>query len=328
MQRKDRYWKAIINETIFDLIEYQYPTTFLEIELARPAEFLDKELRKVSLKSGQKGRVVDVLAKIWLKNGEERWILIYIEVQGYRDPTFELRMFTAFYRIFELYGQIPLSLAIYTDNDPYWHPKMFVKKFEKTEICFKFDTLKLLDETPKTLRKGNNPFGIILETVWHSLKKNQLDEEHQKAVKVEIIRNLLNANFSKNKIRVLFDFILGYFPLADSKKQTTFEANLYETIEKEISMKTISELVDEDRRKWHAKAEKIYEREKLAAVKKATSAAAAAAAASAAAAAAEAELEKIQHIERMLVRNFDPQIISEVLNVPIQKVLDIQIRLK
>jgi hypothetical protein len=317
MHRKDRFWKAIIYETIFDLLEYQYPTTFAEADLTRQPVFLDKELRKVSLKGRQKGRVVDVLAKIWLKNGEERWILIYVEVQGYRDLTFELRMFTAFYRIFEFYAQMPLSLAIFTDNDPNWHPKIFVKKFENTEICFKFDTIKLLEKTPESLRKGDNPFGIILETAWHAIKRNQFDDEHQKRVKIEIIRNLLKANISKTKIRVIFDFILGYNPLADSKKQLTFEADSSELIQKEPVMLTMHEVYTADREKREAKLWKQIEREKQEF----------AAAAAAAAAETTKETETVQNIERMLVKNFEPLVIADVLNVQIQKVLDIQIRL-
>jgi hypothetical protein len=123
MQRKDLYWKAILHETLFDLIEYQYPKTFSEVNLTRPAEFLEKELRRILPRGRQKNRIVDVLARVWLNNGDEQWFLIYVEVQGYLDDFFEKRMFTGQYRIYELYDKLAIALTIFTDPNPNWHPK-------------------------------------------------------------------------------------------------------------------------------------------------------------------------------------------------------------
>jgi hypothetical protein len=66
---------------------------------------------------------VDKLVKVYLKDGQEKWILVNIEVQGYRDPHFEERMFTYYYRIKDRYQHNITAWAIFTDNNVRYHPK-------------------------------------------------------------------------------------------------------------------------------------------------------------------------------------------------------------
>jgi hypothetical protein len=44
-------------------------------------------------------RLADVLVKVFLKDGSEKWLLIHIEVQGYYEKEFGRRMFIYNYRI-------------------------------------------------------------------------------------------------------------------------------------------------------------------------------------------------------------------------------------
>jgi hypothetical protein len=41
---------------------------------------LDKELQRIVPRAKQGRRTVDKLVKVWLKSGEERWLLIHVEV--------------------------------------------------------------------------------------------------------------------------------------------------------------------------------------------------------------------------------------------------------
>jgi hypothetical protein len=335
MQRKDLYWKAILHETLFDLIEYQYPNTYAEVDLTRPAEFLDKELRQISPRGKQKGRVADVLARVWLKNGDEQWLLIYVEVQGYLDDFFSKRMFTGQYRILELYDKLAISLAILTDSNPNWHPKNYVLKKENTEIFYAFDTIKLLDETPATLRKNLNPIGIALEISWYALKKFKFDDNRMMEIKREILRNLRKADFSSTKIRAIFNFVVDYQPFANEQKQTIFAEEEFEKLLNEPPMLTMNELgaisrADRAERvvksltkqvkiaeKKATAAEKIAEKAEKAAIKAAEKAAEKAAKMA-------NEQTNLQHITNMLKKNYEPAIIADLLEVPFKKVLAVQ----
>jgi hypothetical protein len=356
MQRKDLYWKAFLHETLFELFEYQYPDTFAELDLTREPEFLEKELRRIASRGKQKGRVVDVLARVWKKNGEEKWILIYIEVQGYWDNFFDKRMFTGQYRIFEIYDQLAISLAIFTDSNPNWHPKNFILKNEATEIRYSFDSIKLIKETPETLQKGQNPIGIALTIAWYALQKFQFDDTRMMEIKREILRDLRKADFSPAKIRAIFNFVVEYQPFDNKEKQTIFAAEEFDKILNEPPMLTLNELGMRDRanraelvlrqvtkklgiaEKKAIAAEKFAEKAEKAAIKAEKDAVKAERDAVKAERDAEKTAEKaaekaakmahekinIQHITNMLKKNYEPTIIVDLLEVPLKKVLAIQ----
>ncbi len=59
---------------------------------------------------------MDVLAKVFLKTGEEGFILLHIEVQGKKEINFPERMFTYYIRIWDKYKKPITSVAIMTDK--------------------------------------------------------------------------------------------------------------------------------------------------------------------------------------------------------------------
>ena len=54
---------------------------------------LDKELQPIVRQAEHGRRYVDKLVKVWLKDGEERWLLIHIEVQTRKEGEFPERMY-------------------------------------------------------------------------------------------------------------------------------------------------------------------------------------------------------------------------------------------
>lgn len=63
-----------------------------QIDFSKGFVFLDKELSQLFPRSDASLRYADKLFKAWLTGGEEQWLLIHVEVQGYTDPTFSRRM--------------------------------------------------------------------------------------------------------------------------------------------------------------------------------------------------------------------------------------------
>ena len=68
----DRYFEAFL--------AFFFPQAHADIDWARRYEMLDKEFQQIVREAEQGRRVVDKLVKVWLKSGEERWILIHVEV--------------------------------------------------------------------------------------------------------------------------------------------------------------------------------------------------------------------------------------------------------
>jgi len=84
--------------------------------------FWTKELEKVVQNAEIGKRLADILVKVYLKDGSEKWLLIHIEVQGYFEKDFAKRMFVYNYRIFDRYNKEVVSLAILADPLPYFRP--------------------------------------------------------------------------------------------------------------------------------------------------------------------------------------------------------------
>lgn len=207
--RKDILWKGILEDCFEDFFAFFYPDAVEEFDFSRGVIFLDKELEALFPKSSEKDRVADKLAKIYQTNGQEEWVLIHVEVQGYQDENFAHRMFTYFYRIYDRY-QVPVhAIAILTDTNKTYHPKAFEYHFLNTHLEYAFDSFKLSDCTRADFQIfPNNPFSIALELAWESFQKRP--DQELLALKLALIKRLLKAGHSKKKVSRILDFIKFY----------------------------------------------------------------------------------------------------------------------
>jgi len=80
--RYDEGWKETIRTFFPHFLSFFFPSIAQHIDTSKGFDFLDKELGRISRK-GLTGRRADTLAKVYLKNGEEQWLLIHaVESQG------------------------------------------------------------------------------------------------------------------------------------------------------------------------------------------------------------------------------------------------------
>lgn len=106
MIRNDILWKGLIENIFPDFIPFFLPQFSHLFDTSRPVEFLDKELQNLypEIADLSDVRFVDKLVKVFTTDGDEKWVLIHIEVQGYYDRNFAERMYTYFRRILDSYG--------------------------------------------------------------------------------------------------------------------------------------------------------------------------------------------------------------------------------
>jgi hypothetical protein len=210
MQTYDKLWKGIIEDLIVDFLEFFFPELCQEIDFSKKIEFLDKELSQLFPEEKEDNRYVDKLVKVHLKSGLIKWILIHIEVQGYKDKTFVFRMFTYFYRILDRYNQNIIALAILTDKHKDFKPSSYHYDFYGTTLNYDFNTYKVLEQKEADLLKSENPFALVILATLKSLKKGKLNDLALKKIKWDLSRLLYERNYNKNKIRAIFNFINRY----------------------------------------------------------------------------------------------------------------------
>ena len=222
MIRNDIYWKGLIEDLFPYFIPFFLPQYATLFDLTRPVEFLDKELQQLYPEPGNdtETRFVDKLVKVFATSGEEKWVLIHIEVQGYGDKNFARRMYQYFYRIFDRYGIPVTAIAIFTDAHPAFLTNQYINEFAGTEMVYRFNTYKVRQQNETTLRNSDNPFAIAILTVLLALRSKKLDDGNLLHLKTALAREMYAKGFSAAITRQLFNFIKLYVNFA--KPETAF----------------------------------------------------------------------------------------------------------
>ena len=236
---QDELWKLIIPVLWEDFIQFFLPEWVDEIDFSHKPDFLDKDLKRLMPKGKSKNRTVDILMRVYLKNGEHKTFLLHIEVQAYFDPFFSRRVFQYFYRISD-YLQEPIeTLAIMIDEDPNYRPNEYFQQFGRTKVHFIYPLFKLLDNPPPY--PEGNIFSIPLEVAWHALKQNKLktDDDLEK-LKFRLIKKLVEKQVEEEKIYALLDFINIYLPFENPEKAINFTQNIDKLIFKDSIMEPIT----------------------------------------------------------------------------------------
>ncbi|HLZ88921.1 MAG TPA: hypothetical protein VKQ52_16815, partial [Puia sp.] len=116
MRQDDALWKSILESTFEDFLRFFFRDADEVIDFHRGFEFLDKELAQLCISGRRRApKVIDKLAKVYMRGGKEEWLLLHIEVQGYREPGFEKRMFRYCYRLMDKYEKPITAIVILTD---------------------------------------------------------------------------------------------------------------------------------------------------------------------------------------------------------------------
>jgi len=218
----DGRWKMIIEQLFDDFMAFFMPKLFEEIDFSKGVVFLDKELQKIMPQKERKGkRISDCLAKVYLKNGKEKWILVHIEVQSSYKANFSARMFKYFYRIFDKYEEKIAAIAIFTNEK---HPKnsgIYDDEFFGTQIIYKYNTYKISEQSVEHLQNQQNPFALaVLANKYVLASKNK--ERKRLQFKIELLKLMRQHNFSKEKKTAVFVFI-QYLLLLPQELELEFE---------------------------------------------------------------------------------------------------------
>ena len=77
MSDYDSPWKEALDVFFEAFLELFIPEAHADIDWSRQCESLDKELQQITPEAESGRRYVDKLVKVWLKSGEEQWMLVH-----------------------------------------------------------------------------------------------------------------------------------------------------------------------------------------------------------------------------------------------------------
>ena len=204
----DSPWKEVIELYFPRFLEFFFPLAYAEIDWTRPHEFLDTELQQLEPDAEIGKRLVDKVAKVWLLDGEEAWVLVHVEVQGQYDSQFAKRMYTYNYRLFDRHQQQVISLAVLADEEANWRPSSYSYQLGGCRVSLEFPVAKLLDYEAQweTLEQTTNPFGVVMMAHLKT-KATHRNPESRLQWKLSLTRRLYERGYTREDIFGLFRFI-------------------------------------------------------------------------------------------------------------------------
>jgi hypothetical protein len=204
----DSPWKEALDRYFEPFLAFFFPEAHADIDWRRRYKMLDNELQQIVGAAEQGRRVVDKLAKVWLKSGEEKWILVRVEVQTGRERGFPRRMYVYNYRIFDRYDREVVSLAILADDDAAWRPSRFGYSRWGFRTRIEFPAVKLLDYVPRidALEADPNPFATVVLAHLKALQTRG-DPADRQVWKLRLAKGLYERGLVAEDVRQLFRFI-------------------------------------------------------------------------------------------------------------------------
>ncbi|MGM0900701.1 MAG: Rpn family recombination-promoting nuclease/putative transposase [Bacillota bacterium] len=235
-QEYDHLWKEVITELFEEFLLFFSPELFEEIDFTSQPEFLEQELHTIIPDSKSNHRYADKLVKLKLKNGQEQWVFIHIEVQGGYKKDFSKRMFQYFYRVMDLYDQQIFALAIFTSNVSTNKMTSFHYDFFGTHLNYHYNTYRIASQSEIELLQLNNPFALAVLAGLYLINSNK-DIDLKYKYKQKLMRLILQDKMKvrelyRKTVQQLFIFIDHILRLPDNAEGKMYK-ELKPLIEKE-----------------------------------------------------------------------------------------------
>ena len=205
----DTPWKQILESYFPQFMAFFFPEAYCEIDWDRGFDFLDGELQQVTREAETGKRIVDKLVKVYLRNGQENWVLIHIEIQNQKENEFSDRVYIYSTRLFDKFRRPIASFAVLGDGDRSWRPQSFQQEVLGSRHDFSFQIAKLLDyEEEELLKTSTNPFSIVVQAhLAAQATKSKTRQQNRRQQKYNLTIMLYERGWSKQEIIDLYRFI-------------------------------------------------------------------------------------------------------------------------
>jgi hypothetical protein len=204
----DSPWKEALEHFLPHFMAFFYSDIHSDIDWPKGYQSLDKELHQL-VRDARLGKgLADKLFKVWLKDGDEAWLLIHIEIQGQPEETFPQRVFRYNIRSFERYNRPVVSLVVLTDEQVGWRPDAFEYGRWNARTRIDFLPVKLLEYRGRESewQQDANPFAQVVLAHLQALNSRN-DPRGRQRYKLQLVKGLYNRGWTAEDVRQLFRLI-------------------------------------------------------------------------------------------------------------------------
>lgn len=236
---------------------------YQRIDWSKGYQTLDKEMTEITEEDGLGKQSADKLFKVQLLNGEEEYLLLHLEVQGYADKQFAERVQRYNWLIRLKYKTTVRSFALLTDPDPKFRPEGVHIEDSGFVETFRFPTVKLLDYWRRwdELEASPNPFALVVMAHLQALKLKNRPIQLKEA-KLQLVRLLFERGYNRDDVIKLLRFIAWLVSLPkDLEKEfqielrqlkgeekmkivTNYEIVLQEIAQQEAKLESLTRLIE------------------------------------------------------------------------------------
>lgn len=316
----DGLWKKIISELFEEFMLFFAPDLNEEIDFKKAPDFLQQELFKEIIKTKKGRNIADQIVKVSLKNGEDKWVLIHIEVQDNASKDFPKRMFRYFYRIYDKFDKEVYAIALLTDDGRSDYPDYFHYSFYGTKVDYTYNIYKFHEHDIPELEKSKNPFAAaVIAGKYSNRYKNDTEKRFyfKRKLMMHILKNFsLQQEKSRAYITTLFYFI-DYLLQTSEELEAELRSDLIKIInqegeqemhtEKEVLSPTLAGVLKMIEQQEIEKAEK---RGKEQGIEKGNKEA------------------KVTFVKKLISEDFQDEKIAELTSLKLQEVMEIRRLLK
>jgi len=232
-KKSDELLKGAFQDNFLDFLRFVYPDAQEVLDFDKGIEFLDKELFSIIPDRERKRdkRIADLLARVYLKNGTEKWILLNVEIEGGDDSQFAHRLLQYNYRIRDKYNVSVATIAVFTGDKNQKRQSNYRDELLGTVLSFSYTSYHVFDHDQDVLLKNTNPFALIALACQKALLEGKIPEEELNTQRLDIVKALLTQNYDPERIRRFILFIKNFIFINDQNINCKFD-NQLETIMK------------------------------------------------------------------------------------------------
>lgn len=250
-KQNDELLKGAFEENFPDFLRFLYPNADGLFDFARDLTFMDKELLAIiPERERKKGkRIADLLVKVFLKDGTEKWILLHTEIEGGSQEDFAFRIFQYHYRLLDRYRVPVETIAVFTGNKSQHRPSEYIHTGIDTSIHFRYRAYHIFDHHEAELLQMDNAFALIVVACQKALREGKVPDKELGQDRLTIARALLRHDYDHDRIIRFLVFLKNFLYINDSEINRIFDENVIQLTGGTVNMGVIEVVKKQERQK-------------------------------------------------------------------------------
>jgi hypothetical protein len=249
-KQNDELLKGVFEENVQDFLHFMYPNAKEIFDFDRGFSFKNKELFKIipDRERSDGKRIADLLAKVYLRDGTEKWIMVHTEIEGGNSSDFAHRIFQYHYRIRDKFDVPVETIAVFTGDRKQRRPCEYLEQGIHTSIHFKYLSFQIFDNSATELLDCDNIFAYIVVACQKALLEGKVAEEELAADRSTIVRALLaSKKYDKERIMHFLFFLKSFIFIQDETINNNFDSYIYQVSGGAINMGVIEIIKKQER---------------------------------------------------------------------------------